>query len=587
MANRSERGWWGWALFVALAMYVAPLTFSFPLLDPDEGLHAAIGQEMVERSDYVTPRLLGTPFYDKPIFYFWMQAASLRVFGMHTWAVRLPGLLCGLLGAATTALLSRRLWNQPVAAPLAALVYLTMVVPLALAQAAVHDIALVPCTNLALWCWLTADERSDDRRAWWLWHVAAGVAVGAAMLTKGLVGVALVGLTLGTNLILSRRLTVRAVCGGALMVATALVIAAPWYWQMHQLHEGYLHYFFVERHVQGFATSTQRHSGRPWWYYLPILMGGSLPWLPDLCSLVLLAVTRKLPQAVAHVRSWIFLAACLASNILFLSLAGSKLWTYCLPLFPALAILVVRLWLDYLSDAPVDEPLWYRRLVAGISTIVSLGALPLSVSIVAKKFSLHVTPPLWVAAVLGGVSLTVWRWLWLQGRYRVAIGALVSSLVYHFGFIMGLIVPLVATNSSSAELARHFNAVGQVPAQLVVLDDRLGAQIFYLHPELRKGLKSNQIRTVLQELYWSDADISVDAIVVVSNRVTPRLPPDSPFHSAPFTQVGRFRLYQAKDVPAPESVAHGAVDGRPVDGEYAERQSGDSSPAATTMARPN
>ena len=47
---------------------------------------------------------------------------------------------------------------------------------------------------------------------------------------------------------------------------------------MEQAHPGYLHYYFVERHLQGYLTATQRHAGRPFWYCLQIVLGGALPW---------------------------------------------------------------------------------------------------------------------------------------------------------------------------------------------------------------------------------------------------------------------------------------------------------------------
>src|SRR5436853_7568983 len=86
------------------AIYVYPLALPTPLLDPDEGLHATIAQQMVERGDYLVPRVGDTPFRDKPILYFAAQAASLRTFGMNEAAVRLPGFLFALLGCFTTAL---------------------------------------------------------------------------------------------------------------------------------------------------------------------------------------------------------------------------------------------------------------------------------------------------------------------------------------------------------------------------------------------------------------------------------------------------------------------------------------------------
>ena len=159
------------AAATAAVMFVFPLCVRFPLVDPDEGLHAAIAQEMVERGHWLTPSLLGKPFWDKPIFYCWIQAASLRMLGPSEAAVRLPGLMFGLLGAVTTGLLGWRLTAVPLlrrssaeCGPLpgtagkqavahgliAGILYATTILPTALAQAASHDVALVPWINLTL-----------------------------------------------------------------------------------------------------------------------------------------------------------------------------------------------------------------------------------------------------------------------------------------------------------------------------------------------------------------------------------------------------------------------------------------------------
>src|SRR4051812_31265357 len=75
-------------LGIAAVLYLGPLLLDAPLTDPDEGRHAVISQEMIERGDLVVPRLFGQPFLDKPILFFWAQAASIRVLGAHTAAAR-------------------------------------------------------------------------------------------------------------------------------------------------------------------------------------------------------------------------------------------------------------------------------------------------------------------------------------------------------------------------------------------------------------------------------------------------------------------------------------------------------------------
>ena len=152
MANDGESTWRSWAplaVAIALVMFVVPLGIDFPLLDPDEGLHAGIAQEMVERGDWITPRFLGEPFLDKPILYFWAEAASLRLFGFGEAAVRLPGLMFGLLGALSTGLLAWRMFGASTGW-IAGILYATTILPTALAQAASHDVALIPWINLAL-----------------------------------------------------------------------------------------------------------------------------------------------------------------------------------------------------------------------------------------------------------------------------------------------------------------------------------------------------------------------------------------------------------------------------------------------------
>src|SRR3954470_12240476 len=128
-------------LVCAAAIYIYPLALPTPLTDPDEGLHARIAQEMVERGDYIIPRLSGKPFRDKPFLYSAAQALSLRTFGMNEGAVRAPGLFFGLFTAITTVLLARRMFDSETAL-YTALASLTLVTPIILTQSPAHDVAL-------------------------------------------------------------------------------------------------------------------------------------------------------------------------------------------------------------------------------------------------------------------------------------------------------------------------------------------------------------------------------------------------------------------------------------------------------------
>jgi 4-amino-4-deoxy-L-arabinose transferase-like glycosyltransferase len=207
-----------------------------------------------------------------------------------------------------------------------------MVLPFLLAQAPVHDIALVPFSNLALaFLWRAGrDPACPERRRGGSGirdPLLAGLALGLSVLTKGLEGVAIVGLGYGLYLLLTRALTWRLVMRGVLVVAVAALVALPWYLAMNAREPGYLRYYFFDRHLLGFATDTQRHSGQPWWFYVPVLIGGGLPWL--------LFVRRPAGAPAPHTLLWTWLAGA----VVLLSLSQSKAVTYLLPAMPAIAIM--------------------------------------------------------------------------------------------------------------------------------------------------------------------------------------------------------------------------------------------------------
>jgi 4-amino-4-deoxy-L-arabinose transferase len=354
-------GRWSLAVIgVAVVLYLGPLLLNAPLTDPDEGLHAAISQEMVERGDLVVPRFVGRAFFDKPIVFFWAQAASMRLFGMSTAAARLPGMLFALLGIATTGWLARVLFRSagrisgPPIGWVAAGCYATMVLPFLLAQAPVHDIALVPFTNLALGFLWRADRNSGfgirD-------SILAGCALGLSILTKGLEGIAIVGVGYAAYLLITRTLTRRLVLLGILVIAVAVLVALPWYLAMEAREPGYLGYYFLNRHVLGFTTETQRHGGQPWWYYLPLLVAGGLPWIVYVRRHVLSDAPGKL--------LWIWPAA----SLVLLSLSNSKAVTYILPVLPAIAIAASR------SDTAVRQwrPVAMAMAVVYATAVITAG----------------------------------------------------------------------------------------------------------------------------------------------------------------------------------------------------------------------
>jgi len=598
----SDRGHGMLALAAVLAavVFLFPLLLQIPLLDPDEGLAASIAQEMAERGDWVTPRLLGQPFRDKPILFFWAEAISLRTFGMNEAAVRLPGLLFGLLGAVTTALVGWRMFGRTVGL-VAGLFYTTMVLPAALAQAAAHDVALVPCINLALLL-LWESVRVPSPLSLWervrvraggllassgpcarktaltpalsrrerglksaLLTLSIGVLLGLTVLTKGLVGIALIGVAFGSYLVIARRLTGAVCIRAAAVLGIAAAVAAPWYIVMEAANPGYLRYFFAERHLLGFATASQPHGDEPWWYYLPVLLGGGLPWIGYLPVTIRddrlrrqsarLAADGTSAQGLAAVpaaakregdsRPTLLLWCWLIGGAIFFTAARSKLVTYLWPVFPAAAILAAIGWARLIDGTLTDGA---RRLWTWTFLPCSLAApavLAAALIVVQREFAVQFSWPTWMATILTGFAAWVPLGFWLAGRLRATLSAAVLSAAAQFAVVMALVLPQVGEAASARQLADHFNRLGQVPPQLLTVEARLGSLVFYLNPALRAGLQQGQVQPAkLAQLPRPKAD----AVLVLPERKVRQAGRYLDLSGVAYLPVGHYRLYRAVDL---------------------------------------
>ena len=487
------------ALALVLAAYVLPLAVPVPLMEDDEGLHAAIAVEMVERGDWTVPRLLTEPFLDKPVLYFWMQAASIAALGPSEFSVRLPGTVMALAGVAATGWLGWMMFGAA-AGRWAALCYATMLLPYAVSLAPLHDLVMVPLVTVAIGAfWRASGAASTGALA--RWTLVAGVALGLSVLGKGLTGVGLVGVGVATWLLWTRALSWRLVLVGTAALISGAAIAWPWYAAMERASPGYLHYFFMQRHVAGVTDDTQRHAGRPFWYYVPIVLAGTWPWFLGVWP----RARAVLSQRERLLVSW-FLA-----DLVLLSVAGSKLATYLLPALPAIALLAAH---RLAADSPAGTPgrSWMRAAAAVTAALPAVG--------LAALWWLGSGVPSWLAGAVALLPVAAMLAPWPTLGERAGPARLMTVTAAALVALALGVRPMVAEGLTARGLAAHFNAAGRVPAHVWIVDEGVGSFVFYLREDLRKGLVRGQVQRVSR---FSTPDIlsgpADDVLAVASDRL--------------------------------------------------------------------
>lgn len=296
-----------------------------PLIDPDEGRNAGVAVEMARAGEWAVPILHGLPYLDKPVLLFAAIRAAIGLFGETELAARLPLLLAGLVTLWLTHRLARTLFDRDVAwLSVGALAVTPLFI--AFSRYVIFDGPLTACLLFTWWM----GERG--RRGARFGYVAAWGGMALAVLTKGPIGLllGLVGLLVLQLAQGSRRL---ASLFPPLGLALFALLVGPWIIQVERAQPGFLHYALVTESAERFLTPAMKRTG-PFWYYLPVLVVGSLPW-----SALLIARLPNQWRDPADRGALRALVSTAAIVVLFFSISRSKLPGYVLPVLPLLAIL--------------------------------------------------------------------------------------------------------------------------------------------------------------------------------------------------------------------------------------------------------
>ena len=329
-----------WLVFAAIAVLAFANLGSRSLLHPDEGRYAEIAREMAASGDFVTPRLNGLKYFEKPPLQYWITALAYRAFGVHEWTARLWPALAGLVTVAAAGVTGTIL-GGPALGAFAAVALAGTLWHAGMAQILSLDAGLACFLAIAFGALAVAQqpERTPRARRAWMW--LAWAALAGATLSKGPVGLVLpagavvVYSVLGRDYALWRRLHL--VSGLAIYVA----LTAPWFIAVARANGEFLSFFFVHEHLDRFLTDEHRRTGA-WYYFVPLALAGSLPWLASLAYGS--RRTWRDRGTPGGTFSWRRLALVWAAFVfVFFSLSGSKLPSYILPMFAPLALVVADL----------------------------------------------------------------------------------------------------------------------------------------------------------------------------------------------------------------------------------------------------
>ena len=342
------------------------------LVRPDEGRYAELPRQMAVTGDWLTPRLNGIKYFEKPPLQYWATAAAYRAFGEHEWTVRLWPALTGFAGVILAGVTAAALFGGT-AGLYASAVLASSLGYMLVAHIATLDMGFTLFMTLALAGFVLGltPGRSDAARTRWIYAAWAGMAL--AVLSKGLAGVVLPLFVFGLYVILhwdwKLVARIRPITGGLLFLA----IAAPWFVLVSLANPEFPSFFFIHEHFARFLTKVHRRAA-PWWFFIPILLLGILPWLIAMAGAVRDGLRRS-AEATFHAPRFLVLWS--VAIFLFFSASSSKLPSYILPIFPALAMLIG--WhLTRVGDAGVRWTVVLYGLV---------GAVLVAIAPVAERFA--------------------------------------------------------------------------------------------------------------------------------------------------------------------------------------------------------
>jgi 4-amino-4-deoxy-L-arabinose transferase-like glycosyltransferase len=407
------------------------------LANPDEGRYSVLAMHMADTGDYVTPRLNGLKYFEKPPMQYWATALAFKTFGKSDWSARLYTALAGLLTVLLVSYTAARLLTREIGL-FTGLALVACPYYMALAEIVTLDMGLTFWTTLTVCAFMLSQHTSPTstgagQRLGWL--CVAAVASAGAVLSKGLIGIVFPGAVLFLYCLFNMDWRRLARINWWIAVPLFLLVVSPWFVFVADRNPEFLRFFFIHEHFQRFATTEHRRV-EAWWFFIPILFVGVMAWAFLLVPAFLRAWrhghdTARQPLDAKAFRPLRFALIWSLFIVIFFSLSGSKLPAYILPTFPFVAMIVAY----YLATTPGRRIAWFLMPIPVIAIVLAfvLNALPAQKARNAFELELYsqygaILVAAFVVFAIGTAFATAffWRNTKVSRRWGVAVVAAAS-----------------------------------------------------------------------------------------------------------------------------------------------------------------
>jgi 4-amino-4-deoxy-L-arabinose transferase-like glycosyltransferase len=462
--NNNPRPWTEW---LTLAGFCAFLFYfgvgAFGLVGADEPRYAQVAREMLARGDWITPYLYGRPWLEKPVLYYWEAMLAYKVFGVHDWVARLPS-----AGSATALVTAVYVFFRRFRAGSeldAALITASAVGVIGFARGASTDMPLAATFGIAMLGWLYWRVRGSRRGLLIFYFFLA-----LATLAKGPVAIALSVLIVGLFALMQREALPawRTLWPPGLLLF--LVVALPWYIAVQLRNPEFFRVFILEHNLARFGSDLYHHT-QPFWYFLPVILVGLIPWT----ALVVVAFADIIRRCVAQGYAapaedsmGVFFLIWAAVPVIFFSLSQSKLPGYILPGLPACTLLLAEYMHNRRQASAAGDglhPAW-RVVHAGLAA----GILAPTLLIAYLLLHRHIPVQAWLTALaVATVAFTAISITLLKRGLRPLRFVTLVPLIIAVAFTIKSGGPIIDAALSERPVAAELTKMESTPLPVAIL----------------------------------------------------------------------------------------------------------------------